>query len=167
MITEKELQTALQSFVGQEYEDWRTSSDVFRIVRQTLASYGISDKDLYYKKDHQTIKITYKKHTLLEVFVSKAKGKKHYGYCCTSYCDWTVKGISVYILNDEHDLIKRMTEIDQIVVAGQAAANKQLQEAITAVKAIKAAFPNKEAWGLRELVKYIADNSYTVLNQID
>ena len=167
MITEKELQTALQSFVGQEYEDWRTSSDVFKIVRQTLASYSISDKDLYYEKDHQTIKITYKKHTLLEVVVSKAKGKKHYGYYGTSYCDWTVKGISVYILNDEHDLIKRLTEIDQIVVAIQAATNKQFQEAITAVKAIKAAFPNKDAWDLKELVKYIADNRYTVFNQID
>lgn len=168
MITEMELQTALQSFVGQEYKDWSTASNIFSAVRQLLEKDGVNTNNIYYDKDHQTIKVTYKKFNLLEVTVAKTKGKKHYGYHYnSSWCDWTVKSVTVFVLNPEHDIAKRMAEIDGIVIARKQAADLKLQEAISAVKAIKSAMPTKSKYELEDLIKYMADNRYTIFSKIN
>lgn len=167
MITEKELQIALQSFVGQEYRDWSTASNIFSAVRQLLEKDGVSTNDIYYDKDHQTVKVTYKRHNLLEVTISKAKDKKYYGYCGGGWWSWTIKSINVFVLNQEHDIAKRMTEIDGIIIAKKQAADLKLQEAISAVQAIKSAMPTKSKYELEDLIKYMADNRYTIFSKIN
>lgn len=166
MITEQELTTALQSFVGQEYHDWSTASDVYRAVRELLESDGVPPTNLYYDKDHQTVKVTYKRHNLLEVTISKSRSKKHYGWLGSSWCDWTVKSVNVLILSKDHNIATRMAEIDAYEIAKAEAADRQLQEAIQAMKALKALFPNKSEYDLQDLAKYIAKHRYTICDKI-
>lgn len=164
MITEQELQTALQSFVGQNYDNWGTASNVFSAVRKLLEADGVTD--LYYDNERQVVTITYKRKPLLEISVSKAKGKKHYGYYGGGWCDWTIKSISVFILGQDRTIAGRIKEIEDCLVAQAIAADKQLQEAIIAVKAMQAALPDKGEWALKDLIKYIADHRYTIFDKV-
>lgn len=164
MITEQELNTALQSLVGQEYDCWSTASKVFLAVRQLLEKDGITN--LSYDQSHQTVSIKYKQTPFLEVSISKAKGKKHYAWVGSSYCDWTVKAINVFVLGQTHSIAGRIKEIDEYLVKKAEAADKQLQDAIKAVKALQELFPEKSEYSIQDLAAYIAEHRYAIYNQL-
>lgn len=162
MITEKELNEKVQVLVGQEFRGWSTLCDAMRIIRAELESSGIKPEDISWQDERgQTATIKYKGYGFMEVSISKAKGKKHYGYYGGGYCDWTVKNINVLIFRgqtiDEH-----IADIEQTIVNKKLMAEARFQEAIKAFKVLKEAFPEKSDYDIDALAKSVYDKGYSI-----
>lgn len=155
-MKEREIQELLKAeLVGKDFRGYDFDYEIYRILREKC--FGALNGRTSWKKEGQSVIITYKDHTLMQVDAKKAKGKHVYRYG-SSWNEWTYKDITVTVYADtlsaENDILDAIARVEKLVEQETAAKNKAELELAKQAKAMM------KALGITEFTKlgYICEN---------
>lgn len=132
-----------KEFVGTQFDLWHNAEKLYNIMTEYVDN---SNYDLGYRYDRQTITITYKRHSLLEVHLKKKQDK----YCKTYYSnkmyEWVISDLTCLIMSkngEEIDLRQRLDEINETILANN---QKHLEEINVGAKLYRAILHEFKEW---------------------
>lgn len=167
-LTEKIVKDKMADLIGQAV-NWNAGNAESRLqtlLREYAQANGLDPYQFRATKENKAwrILLTYRGYDIGFVELKREKGKHHYTYWGNGYNDWTYKDFLVWLWiypEKNEDVETRITEIDNLIIAREKAANDKKAHGKEVIELLKKTY-NLDNYGVRQLIDYLNSNKYSL-----